>query len=190
MKVKVGVSARHIHISEKDFLYLFGENHKLESYKDLKQKGEFASFDKVSIKSEKDTIDNVRVLGPIRKYTQVEVSKTDAIKLGINPPVRSSGDLKDSEALTICYKDKEIFLKNCCIIANRHIHINTKDSFKFGLYNNQVVKVKFDGIKGGTLDNVVVKTNDNYVLELHLDTDDANSHLIVTEDVCEVILDE
>lgn len=190
MKIKVGVSARHIHITEKNYKYLFGEDHKIEIYKNLKQTGEFASFDKVSIKTEKNIIENVRILGPFRNYTQVEISKTDAIKLGLNPPVRTSGDLKNSETISICYKDKELLIENCCIIANRHIHINTRDSFKLGYYNNQIVKIKVPGIKGGILDNVVIKSDDSYVFELHLDTDDANSHLIFNEDVCEVILDE
>ena len=190
MKISVGVSARHIHLSDKDFEYLFGKNVKLEIYKELKQTGEFASIYKVKLKTAKNSIDNVRILGPIRKNTQVEISKTDAIKLGLNPPVRMSGDLKDSESITICYKDKELFIKNCCIIANRHIHMSVKDSFKLGIYNNSVVKLKASGIKGGILNNVIVKTNKDFVLEAHIDTDDANAHLINNNDICEVIFDE
>ena len=96
MKISVGVSNRHIHLKKEDLEVLFGVGYELSFYKELNQPGQFASLEKVTIKTEKDEISNVRILGPVRNYTQVEISKTDAFKLGINPPVRTSGDLKNS----------------------------------------------------------------------------------------------
>lgn len=190
MKVKIGVSARHIHISKEDLEYLFGEGYELKEEKPLLQTGEYASNTKVNLKTEKGIIENVRVLGPIRKYTQVEISKTDAVKLGLNPPVRNSGDVLGSSPITICYKDKELKKEYGCIIAARHIHMSTRDLFKMGFVNDEIVKLKIKGEKGGILDNVCIKSADSYVLECHLDTDDANAHLLSTGDICEVIKDE
>jgi putative phosphotransacetylase len=190
MKIKIGVSARHLHLSKEDLEYLFGENYELHKFKDLSQKGEFASAEQVTIKTEKGSFDNVRVLGPIRKYTQVEISKTDAYKLGIDPPVRNSGDIEGSTPITICYNGKELKKEFGCIIATRHIHMSTRDLFKLGFKDKQMVKVIIGGEKGGILDNVYIKANDNFELELHLDTDDANAHLVKSGDICEVMSDE
>jgi putative phosphotransacetylase len=132
----------------------------------------------------------VRIIGPVRDYTQVEISKTDAYKLGLNPPIRGSGDLEGSSPITICYKDKELKKDSNCIIPNRHLHMSNRDLFKLGFENNELIQIKIKGEKGGILDNVYIKAKDNYALELHLDTDDANAHLVSTGDICEVIKDE
>lgn len=190
MKVKIGVSARHVHLCEKDFEYLFGSKSGLTKKDDLTQTGEYSCYETVTIKTKEDKIENVRILGPLRDYTQIEISKTDAHNLGINPPVRNSGDIKGSEAITICYKDKEIAKEEGCIIATRHIHMSTRDAFKLGFRSNQKVKVKIKGEKGGILENVYIKVKDSFVYELHLDVDDANAHLISTGDVGEVIINE
>lgn len=178
MKVKIGVSNRHVHLCKKDLEILFGSDYELKVDRELSQPGEFASTDRVTIKSEKAEISNVRILGPIRNYSQVEVSKTDAIKLRINPPVRESGDLKESSPITIVGPCGEVCLNEGCIIASRHIHITNKEVVEFGLQGVEKVSVKVLGEKGGILDNVSLKVNDNYAFELHLDTDDANAHLI------------
>ena len=162
MKVKIGVSVRHVHICEKDFKYLFGEDATLTFKCDLSQKGDFSC----------------------------EQSKTDSYLLGINPPIRDSGDLDGSEKITLCHKDKHLNLNEGCIIANRHIHMSERDSFKLGYYNNQKVKVKIKGEKSAILENVSIKVKDNYSLELHIDTDDANATLVNNGDICEVIENE
>ncbi len=185
MEVKIGVSARHVHLNKEDFKALFGEA-SLTKLKDLSQKGEFAAEEKVNLITEKNKIDGVRILGPLRNYTQVEVSKTDAYALGINPPVRNSGDLMDSEIVTIEYNGKTI-TKPCCIIATRHIHVNSSDLEKYRLKDGEVVKLKLPGIKGGVLNNVYIKSNEKFVLEAHIDVDDANSHLINNGDSGEII---
>lgn len=177
MKIKIGVSNRHVHLSESDFKKIFNDDKKLEVVKELTQPGEFASNLKVTLKTPKAIIENVRVLGPLRSYTQVEISKTDAYKLGLNPPVRESGDILDSEDITII-GDNEVEVSSCCIIATRHIHATNEDIKKYNLEPNKKYSVRVLGEKGGVLDNVSVKVSDNYFFELHIDTDDANAHLL------------
>jgi putative phosphotransacetylase len=190
MKVNIGISARHLHLTKNDLEYLFGDSYELHKLKDLSQKNEYAAVEQVTIKTEKASFDNVRVLGPVREYTQIEVSKTDAFKLGLNPPVRDSGDIEGSSPITICYNGKELKKEYGCIIATRHIHMATRDLFKLGFKDKQKVKVIIGGEKGGILNNVHIKAQDDFTLELHLDTDDANAHLINSGDICEVIIDE
>lgn len=183
MEVKIGVSNHHVHLCQKDCEILFGRNHELKVDRKLSQPGEFASTDRVAIKTDKGIITNVRILGPIREYTQVEISKTDAIKLGINPPIRDSGDIVNSAPITIVGPYCELKLNEGCIIANRHIHVTNNDVENYGLQGIKKVSVRLPGEKGGIIDNVAIKVNDNYAYELHLDTDDANAHLIKTGDV-------
>ena len=184
MKVKVGVSNRHIHITKEDFLYLFG-NIPFTKRNDLSEPGEFASNFVVKISGPKGEIENVRVVGPERSYTQVEVSKTDCYKLGIDAPVRNSGDLEDSAIITIEYNNKSI-TKACCIIPTRHIHISTSERKKLNL-TKDYYKIKVDGEKSSILDKVYIKEGKDYNFELHLDTDDANANLIKNGDVLEII---
>jgi len=186
VKINIGVSARHVHLCEGDYNKLFGDE-KLTRYTVLTQPGQYACNEKVNLITEKGRIDNVRILGPLRNYTQVEISKTDSYVLGLNPPVRDSGDLKNSENIKIEYKDKIIEVKECCIIADRHIHISEEDALKYNLKDKQIVKLKVFGEKGGILDNVKVKVMKDAYFECHLDLDDANAHLIKNNDVGEII---
>ena len=128
MKVTVGVSNHHVHLKQSDLDILFGCE--LTKKSDLKQPGQFASFEVVTIKTDKSEINNVRVLGPVRNYTQIEISKTDAYKLGLNPPVRSSGNLDNSEIVTLIGPNGSIKTDGC-IIADRHIHITYEDKEKY-----------------------------------------------------------
>ncbi len=190
MELKVGISNRHVHLAQDDFNILFGSDIELVKHKELSQPGEFASTFKISIKTDKSIIDGVRIIGPIRKYTQVEISKTDAYKLGINPPVRDSGNLEGSEPITLIGPKGTITLNEGCIIASRHIHITNNDMIKYNLVAGSKVKVRVDGVKGGILDNVNLKIDDNYSLELHLDADDANAHLLNQGDIVTVIRED
>ena len=187
MKVKVGISNHHVHLTNETLEVLFGKGYKLEIQKELSQKGQFASTSLVTIKGPKGGIPNVRVLGPTRNYNQVEISKTDCFKLGVNPPVRNSGDLIGSSPITIIGPCGQITLNEGCIIATRHIHISFDDLKKLNLTNDSKVKVKIDGEKGAILDNVYLKAGDESSLELHLDTDDANANLIKQGDEVEVV---
>lgn len=183
--MNVGISNRHVHLTEDDFKKLFN-NKELEAVKYLNQPGQFASNLKVTIKTDKSEISGVRVLGPLRDYTQVEISKTDAYKLGLNPPVRESGNLKGSEDITII-GDNEITLKECTIIATRHIHASKEDLVKYNLDASKKYKVKINGEKGGIINNVSIKVSDKAFFEMHLDTDDGNGHLLKCGDTATII---
>ena len=181
MKINIGVSNRHVHLTEQDFKILFGEGAVLEKMRDLKQPGEFASSAVVTLKTNKDQIDKVRVLGPFRNYTQIEISKTDAYKLGLNPPVRESGDIKDSEEIILVGPIGTVLKQEGCIIANRHIHATPADVEKYKLDSSKKYCIRLKGEKGGVLNGVSIKVSPNYVWEMHIDTDDANAHLIDNE---------
>lgn len=187
MKVSIGVSNRHVHLNEKDLFILFGEGYTLKKHRDINQPGQFASKETVTILTEKGSIQNVRVLGPIRPYTQVEISKTDAYKLGINPPVRDSGDIKGSAPISVIGPNGRIDLEEGCILATRHIHITPKQMELYGLEGQKNVDVLLPGEKGGILHNVSLKVSENSYFELHIDTDDANAHLVNSSDFAEII---
>lgn len=168
MKIKVGVSNRHIHLTREDANILFGENYEFTKRNDLTQPGEYACEEVVKVSTDNHEFPYVRVLGPLRKYTQVEVSRDDANLLGINPPVRDSGDLANSESVYLEGPNGKIYKENCCIIAARHIHCNKSDNL--GYTNNDIVKVL---VGDKVLDDIHIKENDNYALELHIDKTDA-----------------
>ncbi len=187
MKISIGVSNRHVHLTREAVDVLFGLNFELEEKNKLNQPGQFASNSLVTIKTEKSEITNVRVLGPLREYNQVEISKTDAYKLGINPPVRDSGDLADSCGITIIGPNGSLDLSEGCIIATRHIHLLPSQAKLYGLEGKKTVNIKLDGEKGGIITNVHLKVSDEAFFELHLDTDDANAHLIKNGDIGEIL---
>lgn len=186
MNIKIGVSNRHVHLSNEDFAILFG-NKSLEKYKDLSQPGQFASTSIVTLKTNKSIIENVRVVGPLRSYTQVEISKTDSYKLGINPPIRNSGDLKDAEEITIIGPNGSI-TKKCCIIATRHIHISLEQLKTLNLSDREFVDIFIPGEKSTILKDVYLKSSAVATLELHLDTDDANGCLVKNGDIARIII--
>ena len=187
MEVKIGVSNRHVHLSEEDFKVLFRDEIP-EKVKDLVQIGQYASNLQVSIKTEKNTINNVRVLLPIRDYTQVEISKTDSHVLGIKPPVRMSGNLDGAALVTIVGKYGEV-TKNVAIIAQRHIHINSEDRKELGLVGVEKVDVIVGNDKRSTLHDVYLKEDPNGVLEFHIDTDDANGNFVNNGDLGQIVVD-
>jgi putative phosphotransacetylase len=186
MFIKIGVSARHMHISREDLEYFFGLGFELTPEKELSQVGEYASTSKLKIKGPKGEL-SVRILGPVRDYTQIEISKTDAFSVGLNPPVRNSGDLLGSSSVTLTDGNKELLKSEGCIIATRHIHMSNKELEQFGMIEGNLYKVKVGGEKGCIMENVHVKAEDDFSLELHIDTDDANANLIKNGDIGEVI---
>lgn len=186
MKIQVGVSNHHVHLKEEHLNILFGCP--LTFRNPLNQPGQFASNEVVTIKTEKAEIKNVRVLGPVRPYTQIEISKTDAYTLGLNPPIRESGDVKGSEVVTIIGPNGSVTTEGC-ILATRHIHVTPKEAEELGLKENHYYQIKVPGIKGGILNNVSVRISEASYYEIHLDTDDANACLLKQNDEVE-ILDE
>ena len=173
MKVKVCLSNRHVHLTRDDVNILFGEGYNLTPRNYLGQPGQFATEETVTLKTNKNIKENVRIVGPIRNYTQVELLEEDKDYFGINPPVRNSGDLANSETITIIGPKGEITKKNICIIANRHIHINTRDKDNFN--EDEMVSLE---VNGTILDNVHIKIADNYALEFHINKDDAQKNNI------------
>lgn len=186
-QVKVGISNRHVHLTKETYEQLFDEP--LTIKKEIHQIGEFASNQCVLIKTEQGILENVRIVGPFRSYNQVEISKSDAIKLGINPPVRKSGDLKNSEHVTIIGPKGEIYLENVCILSQRHIHMNTNEQKKYGLQDGQIVKVFIPGPRQAFLDTFI-KISENGYFEIHIDRDEANAFLLNNEDEVTLIIDE
>lgn len=186
MNVKIGVTSRHIHLSENDLYKLFGNNYKLNKLKDLTQDNNFSCIETVDIINNNNLIKNVRVVGPVRNKTQVEISKTDAYILKVSPPIRNSGDLNDAVELKIKGPVGTIEQK-CCIIPTRHIHMNKECIEKLNLKQNNIVNVKLFGEKGGIIDNVHIKISDCITPELHLDLDDSNAHLLKTGDIAKIL---
>lgn len=173
-EIPIGISNRHIHLSQEDYNILF-PNQEIEKKKALYQPGEFASEQTVTISGLKGKIAKVRLLVPLRKATQVEISKTDARKLGIDAQISMSGDLTNAKEITIETPDGSI-IRKCCIVAKRHIHMSTNDTEKFGVKQGDIVKVEIETSQRKTIyDDVVVRPHPNFLLEMHLDTDEANA---------------
>lgn len=174
-EIPVGISARHVHISQKDLDILFGKNYKLNLFKQL-MADEFAAKEQITIVGPAfKVIEKVRILGPVRNKTQVEISKTDAFFLKLDCPIRDSGDLLNSSPIILIGPNGVVNLKEGCIIANRHIHMNAKDALKLNLKNNDVVNVLIDNIKKTMMYNVKIRISENARLEMHIDIDDANA---------------
>lgn len=185
--VPVGISNRHIHLSQEDLDTLFGKDYELTKVKDLTQPGEFAAQEKVIIAGPKGTIEGVRVLGPLRKRTQIEVSLTDSYKLGVKPPVRDSGDLAGSPGISIVGPKGTVILEEGVIIAARHIHLHTSEAEELGVENGQRVRVEVQGERGLVFNNVLLRVSPKYAKEIHLDTDEANSAMLKNGDEVRVL---
>ena len=174
--VPVGVSNRHIHLSREDVETLFGAGYELTPMKDLSQPGQFACKETLTlIGPSLRPIENVRVLGPVRKASQVEISRTDSFVLKVKPPVRESGDIAGSAPVTIVGPKGVVTLKEGCIIANRHIHMSEEEGAQFGLKDGDYVTVEANGERRTTFYDVQVRVNKAFRLEMHIDTDDANA---------------
>lgn len=186
--VPLGVSNRHIHLTLPTFKKLFGENTEFEMMRPLYQPGEFASKHTVTLVGPKQrSIQSVRILGPLRNYDQVEVSLTDAIVLGINPPVVNSGSLGNAVPLTLVGPVGSVYLEKCAIVASRHIHMTNNDAAHFGVKDGDFCRVKVGGEKSTIFENVLVRINDSWLLQIHLDTDDANAANVRSETFVEFL---
>ncbi|MED3553146.1 phosphate propanoyltransferase [Cytobacillus praedii] len=187
--VPVSISARHLHLQQEHVELLFGKGYELTKYKEISQPGQYACNEKVTLKGPKGTIENVRVLGPLRKHTQVEISRTDARKIGVTPPVRNSGNIAGSSGITLIGPIGSISLQEGCIIADRHIHMTSKDADEFAVKDKQRVSVLIEGAKGGVMGQVTIRVNDRYALDMHIDTDDANAFDLKGNEWLKIIAD-
>lgn len=177
-KLLVETSARHVHLSKKEFEALFGEGKELTVKKYLSQPGQFVSEEKVNLVGPKKSINGVSILGPLRKEAQVEVSLTDARTLGLLIPVRESGDTVGTPGITITSLDgtKEVVLEKGVIAAKRHIHATPEDAKEMGLTNGEIVSVKVNTPDRSLIfDDVVVRVRDDFAFYMHIDTDESNA---------------
>lgn len=186
--VPVSVSARHVHLQQEHVDILFGKGYQLTKDRDISQPGQYACQETVTLMGPGGKISNVRALGPLRKQTQVEVARSDARVLGISPPVRHSGDLKGSAPIVIIGPKGTVRLKEGCIIADRHIHMTPQDAQAYGVYNSQKVSVLVEGEKGGIMNQVTIRVRDDYALDMHIDTDDANAFGLTGNEYVKIIL--
>ena len=178
--VPVGVSARHVHLTQEHVEALFGEGHTLHKKKDL-MGGQFAAEECVTIVGLKlRAIENVRVLGPCRSKSQVEISATDALKLGVKAPIRESGNIAGSAPIALVGPKGAIYLKEGCIIAKRHIHMSPADAEAAGVKDGDVVSVRAENERGTVFNHVQIRVDKSFTLEMHLDTDEANAAKIAT----------
>lgn len=187
LQISVGISGRHLHLSRKDLDALFGEGYELTLKKELSQPGQFASEEVVDVVSEKGAINKLRVLGPVRKETQIEIALTDAIKLKMKPPVRESGDLAGSPGVTLVGPKGKIVIDKGVIVAARHIHMTPADAAAYGVSDQETVKVRFGGPRAVVFENVVIRVRTDYALEMHIDTDEGNAAQIANGDIGEII---
>lgn len=174
-RIKIEISARHVHLNEKSLEKLFGRGQQLKLMHPLSQENEFAAKETVVMKMADKLIKKIRVLGPLRRYTQVEISKTDAVYLGLNPPARMSGDLKGTPGAYLIGSKGKLRLKRGVILARRHIHCSPAQAAKYNLKHKQLVKVKIGGERGLVFDKVMIKVKEGYDWHMHLDTDEANA---------------
>lgn len=185
--VPIGVSARHIHLTQEHVEILFGEGYHLTKFKEL-MGGQFASNEKVTIVGLKlRAIENVRVLGPVRKKTQVEISATDAISLGVKAPIRESGNIEGSAPIAIIGPKGAIYLQEGCIVAKRHIHMAPQDALAAGVHDGDIVSVQADNVRGTVFNNVQIRVDDSFTLEMHIDTDEANAAQIKSGDTVRIV---
>ena len=186
-QVPVGVSARHIHLTQEHVEVLFGEGYHLTKKKEL-MGGQYACNETVTVVGIKlRAIENVRVLGPVRKASQLEISATDAMKLGVAAPIRESGNVAGSAPIAVVGPKGVIYLQEGCIIAMRHIHMAPADAMAAGVADGDIVSVKADNERGTVFNQVKIRVNESFTLEMHIDTDEANASKIKTGDMVTII---
>ncbi|MDP4160138.1 MAG: phosphate propanoyltransferase [Bacillota bacterium] len=182
--IPVGISNRHIHLSQADLETLFGAGYQLTKTKDLSQPMQYACKETLTIAGPKGAIEKVRILGPARSESQVEILQADCFKLGITAPVRLSGDLQGTPGITLIGPKGSIFLSKGLLIAQRHIHMTLEDAKQFGVSDGGKVTIQIDGLRGGTYSNVVIRANNTSSLEFHIDMEEANAmHLASTSKI-------
>ncbi len=187
-KVKVNASNRHMHLTQEHLDILFGKGSGLVRMKDLMQPGEFASEQTVTIVGPKGSIQNVRILGPVRKYTQVEVSLSDTFVLGVKGvELRDSGSLDGTSPITVVGPKGTVILEKGLILAQRHIHMTPEDAEKFGVKNGDWARARISGKREMVFEKVLVRVNPNYALEMHVDIDEANAAMVGSDTWAEVL---
>lgn len=173
--IEVEASGRHVHLCKRDLEILFGKGYELTKTKDLSQPGQFACQERVSVSGPKGTLNNVIILGPERNKTQIELSLTDARTLGIQAPIRQSGDVSDSPGAVISHEGRKIEIKEGVIVAKRHIHITPEDAQRLHVKDGEIVKIKVFGNRPLIFDDTVVRVSNKFRTFIHIDYDEANA---------------
>ena len=168
-------SGRHVHLSRKELDALFGTGYELTKAKDLSQPGQYASKERLTVVGPKGAFHNVVILGPVRKESQVEVSLTDCLQLGVKAPIRESGDIEGTPGIVLVNGDKSVSLDKGLIVAKRHVHMTPEDAEKLGVKNHDIVKVKVEGARPLVFDDVVIRVSPKFATYMHIDYDEANA---------------
>ena len=188
-RVVLGVSNRHVHLSPEDFRTLFGTSEPtVKAF--VVQHGEFAAEQSLTVQGPRGSLERVRVMGPCRPRSQVELSRSDCYSLGINAPVVQSGHLDTAAPVTLIGPQGRVELDHAAIIAARHIHLGPNDAHRLGVSDQDLVRVRFEGDRGAVLDNVICRVKDNFTAEVHLDTDEANAVGARTGDIVTILVEE
>lgn len=187
MQVPVAVSARHIHLSQVDLDVLFGVNYQLNVLRNLSQHGQYAARETVKVVTDKAQFPNVRIVGPVRRKTQLEISRTDAFHLGISVPVRISGDLSNTPGILLVGPKGEVMLQEGVIIAARHLHMSPQVAEEIGVKERQPLTIRLGGIRPTTIEKVHARISPAFHLELHIDTDDANAAGIIGGEWAQIV---
>ena len=187
--VPIGVSNRHIHLDRKDMDILFGQDSELTFKKELGQPGQYACEETVTLHGPKGELGRVRVLGPLRSESQVEISVTDGFALGVKPPIRESGKLEGTPGVTIIGPKGTIEKDTGTIAALRHIHLTPEDAQRMGVRDKQMVKVEIRGLRGGIFHNVLIRVSEQFAPEMHIDVDEANAFGVKNGDRAYIIVD-
>ncbi|MEH7886982.1 phosphate propanoyltransferase [Bacillus sp. JJ1609] len=185
--IPVGVSNRHIHLKQEDLEKLFGQGYELTVAKELSQPGEFAANETVKVTGPKGEFPSVRILGPVRKFTQLEISRTDAFSLGVNAPLRSSGNIEGTPGIKLSGPKGELEIHEGVIVAERHIHMTPDDAAKFAVSDGEYVSVKAEGERSLVFHQVLIRVKESYALDMHIDTDEANASGLKNGDQVEIV---
>ena len=187
--VPIGVSARHMHLTREALEALYGAGHQLRVYRNLSQVGEFAAEETVTVVGPRGrALEGVRLLGPTRSFVQIELARSDGLRLGIDLPVRKTGDLRGTPGLTVVGPAGTVVLKEGAIRTTRHIHMSVEDASRFGVRDGQIVRARIAGVRAVVLENVEIRVGERFVLDFHIDTDDANASGADTGGFAEVLV--
>ena len=187
MYVPVGISARHIHLTRDDLARLFGYGYELTVKKELSQPGQYAAEETLDIVGPRGTLKHVRILGPLRSRTQIELSQTDLRTIGLKAPVRSSGDTDGTPGVTLVGPQGTITTPDGVIIADRHVHLSLQEAEAWHLKDGDYVTVRIGGVKCGTMGHVLVRASDSFRKDFHIDTDDANAFQLQQGQLLEIV---
>ncbi len=186
-QVPAGISAKHVHLTEKDFLTLFGEGSSMTPFRMLSQPGQFAAEEKVDIIGPNGTLESVRIIGPARKESQVELSSTDCFMVGVPAVLRNSGDLEGTPGCRLRGPAGEIELSQGVIVSRRHLHLSPSEAAEAGVKDGDIVRVRIEGERGVVFENVLVRSGETHALDMHIDMDEANAAGIKNGDLGQIV---